>query len=107
MNDDRSETVYSIGDVSELVGLKPHVLRYWEKEFDVLSPRKNEAGQRIYAPEDVAVVRRIQHLLKVEKYTIAGARQVFRREDESPDSPSTRRELLRLRAFLTELMEKV
>lgn len=65
-----------------MVGHEPHVLRYWEQEFDALSPDKNESGRRTYTDDDVDVVERIRHLLKVEKYTIAGARQVMQRDGE-------------------------
>ena len=99
---------YSIGEVSELVDLEPHVLRYWESEFDVLQPGKNRAGQRAYTEDDIAVVRRIQHLLKEEKYTIAGARQVFAREKGQAISERELREELRsLRSFLSNLLDKL
>ena len=99
---------YSIGEVSDLVGLEPHVLRYWESEFEMLRPRKNRAGQRAYTEEDIAVVRRIQQLLKEEKYTIAGARQVLEREKHRTVSEADLREELRaLRTLLTHLLEKL
>lgn len=106
--DEIPKLYYSIGEVSDLVGLEPHVLRYWESEFDVLSPRKNRAGQRAYTDEDIAVVRRIRHLLKEEKYTIAGARQVFAREAERTVSEAAlREELGALRTLLAGLLKKL
>ena len=66
---------YRIGDVSEIAGIKPHVLRYWESEFSVLHPRKNRAGQRIYERRDVELVLEIKKLLYEQRYTISGARQ--------------------------------
>lgn len=95
---------YSIGEVSEIVGHEPHVLRYWEKEFDVLSPRKNRAGRRVYTEEDVETVERIRHLLKEEKYTIAGARQAIRRGEERRNTKET---LKTLRSFLTTLKDQL
>jgi len=95
---------YSIGEVSDIVGYDPHVLRYWEQEFDVLSPRKNRAGRRIYTEEDVEVVERIRHLLKDEKYTIEGARQAIRRDDERE---ALKDDLRSLRSFLTELRDQI
>lgn len=97
---------YSIGEVSEMTGLEQHVLRYWETEFEQLGPRKNRAGRRIYTKEDVDVVRRVQYLLKEEKYTIDGAKQVLsrdtgRRENEADD----RETLLELRHFLQRMVE--
>lgn len=95
---------YSIGEVSDIVGHEPHVLRYWEQEFDRLSPRKNRAGRRIYTEEDVALVERIRRLLKVEKYTIAGARQALEREKAQDE---LREDLKDLRDFLQELRERL
>jgi DNA-binding transcriptional MerR regulator len=95
---------YSIGEVSEQIGHEPHVLRYWEQEFEVLSPRKNRAGRRIYTEEDVEVVERIRHLLKDEKYTIEGARQAIRRDDERE---ALKDDLRSLRSFLTELRDQI
>ena len=99
---------YSIGEVCEATGLESHVLRYWESEFPQLKPRKNRAGRRIYTEDDVAVVRRIQQLLREDKYTLEGARQVLAREDpETRPEPLPRRELLKLRGFLEALLQKL
>ena len=66
---------YSIGDVCELTGLKPHVLRYWETQFEVLHPTKNRAGNRVFRPKEVELVLLVKHLLYEKKFTIEGARQ--------------------------------
>jgi DNA-binding transcriptional MerR regulator len=66
---------YSIGDVCDLTGLKPHVLRYWETQFDILRPTKNRAGNRVYRPKDVELVLLVKNLLYQQKYTIEGANQ--------------------------------
>ena len=66
---------YSIGDVCDLTGLKPHVLRYWETQFDVLHPNKNRAGNRVYRPRDVQLILLVKHLLYERKFTIEGANQ--------------------------------
>ncbi len=66
---------FSIGDVCELTGLKPHVLRYWESQFKGLSPVKNRSGNRVYSRREVETVMLVKHLLYTEKYTIDGARQ--------------------------------
>ncbi len=99
---------YSIGEVSERVGHEPHVLRYWEQEFDVLDPRKNRAGRRVYTEEDIAVVEQIRALLKDEKYTIEGAKQAIRRGKQGAD-PRTqiRNELRDLRSFLEDLRDAI
>lgn len=66
---------YKIGEVCEICGVEPHVLRYWEGEFPTLAPAKNRAGQRIYREKDLEMVEKIRQLLQQEGYTIAGARR--------------------------------
>jgi DNA-binding transcriptional MerR regulator len=66
---------FRIGEVCELIKVQPHVLRYWETEFPMLSPQKNRAGQRVYRRKDVEMVMRIRDLLYEEKFTIAGAKK--------------------------------
>jgi len=66
---------FKIGEVAELAGVEQHVLRYWEDEFETLQPNKNRSGQRSYEKKDVELVLKIQHLLYMEKYTIAGAKK--------------------------------
>ncbi|MEM0963427.1 MAG: MerR family transcriptional regulator [Bacteroidota bacterium] len=101
---------YSIREVADATGLKPHVLRYWETEFDVLSPKKNRAGNRAYTERDIEIVRRIQRLLRDDKYTIEGARQALERGDEAPRNPLAeldREDLEDLRAFLSDLLRRL
>ena len=66
---------YAIGEVCELTGLKPHVLRYWETQFDVLNPTKNRAGNRVYRSKEIELILLVKHLLYDQKYTIEGANQ--------------------------------
>jgi DNA-binding transcriptional MerR regulator len=66
---------FSIGEVCDLTGLKPHVLRYWESQFRFLSPAKNRSGNRVYQRREVDLIMLVKHLLYEEKYTIEGARQ--------------------------------
>ena len=66
---------YSIGDVSEMTGLKQYVLRYWETEFTILNPAKNRAGNRTYKDQDIKIIRHIKELLYEKKFTIRGAKQ--------------------------------
>ena len=68
---------YSIGEVSELTGLKSYVLRYWETEFSQLKPPKNRAGNRTYRQKDIDLLLDIKDLLYNKKYTIDGARSVL------------------------------
>lgn len=77
MPDDRiaPREYYSIGEVCELTGLKPHVLRYWETQFRELRPAKNRAGNRVYRAREIKIIQLVKHLLYEEKYTIDGARK--------------------------------
>jgi DNA-binding transcriptional MerR regulator len=68
---------YKIGEVSDIADIESYVLRYWESEFPFLKPRKNKAGQRVYARKDLELVIQIKNLLYKEKYTIAGVRKRF------------------------------
>ena len=66
---------YSIGEVSDLLGVKPHVIRYWEQEMPLLAPRKGLTGRRAYGPREIRLLLRLRHLLHEERYTVEGARQ--------------------------------
>ena len=66
-----------ISEVAGLVGVKPHVLRYWETQFSMLRPRKNRAGNRMYRPDEIKLLFRIKELLYARRYTIAGARRTL------------------------------
>jgi DNA-binding transcriptional MerR regulator len=72
---DPVQEYFSIGEVCELTGLRPHVLRYWESQFRFLSPTKNRSGNRVYQRREVDLIMLVKHLLYTEKYTIEGARQ--------------------------------
>jgi DNA-binding transcriptional MerR regulator len=71
---------FKIGEVCDLVGVQPHVLRYWETEFPMLSPQKNRSGQRSYRRRDVEMALRIKELLYDEMFTIAGAKKKLQSE---------------------------
>jgi DNA-binding transcriptional MerR regulator len=75
-----------ISEVAELVGVKPHVLRYWETQFSMLRPRKNRAGNRMYRPDEIRLLFRIKELLYARRYTIAGARRTLL-DERKADAP--------------------
>ncbi|MEM7703020.1 MAG: MerR family transcriptional regulator [Pseudomonadota bacterium] len=77
--DGKDETALrTIGEVSEALDIKPHVLRYWEQQFSLLKPLKRSGGRRYYRPEDVALVEEIDRLVHEEGYTLKGAEAVLR-----------------------------
>jgi DNA-binding transcriptional MerR regulator len=86
MAGERKRLYYSISEVAGMTGLKPHILRFWESEFNILRPRKNRAGNRAYTDRDIKVVQVIKDLLYVEKYTIEGAKTRLKADSELLDS---------------------
>ena len=102
---------YSIGEVCDLTGLKDHVLRYWETQFDVLNPTKNRAGNRVYRPKEIELVLLVKHLLYEEKYTIEGARKKLQEMRKAGELAEERQEILEpevvagMKAELRELLD--
>ncbi len=87
---------FTIGEVSELCGVKPHVLRYWEQEFSQLKPVKRRGNRRYYQHHEVLLVRRIRELLYSEGFTISGARNRLEDTPSAPEeTPSLTPEILR------------
>ena len=82
---------FKIGEVSELLGVEAYVLRYWETEFPVLSPKKSGTGHRLYRRKDVELLLRIKHLLYDKKFTIEGARQNLQTEGKAPKPVKAKR----------------
>jgi DNA-binding transcriptional MerR regulator len=75
---------FKIGEVAELTGVKPHVLRYWESEIAAIRPTKNRNQQRLYRQRDIELILRLKELLYSQGYTIAGARNLLRRKATPP-----------------------
>ena len=98
---------FTIGEVSELCGVKPHVLRYWEQEFDQLKPVKRRGNRRYYQRNDVMMIRQIRSLLYDEGFTIGGARQRLEgegnKDDVSQSQQIIRQTLVELEELLTLL----
>jgi DNA-binding transcriptional MerR regulator len=100
MSDERTaipdKLFFRISEVSQLVGVEPYVLRYWESEFPGLSPKKSDTGQRMFRRKDVELLLNIKHLLYNEKFTIEGARKVLKTgkiTEDKPRGPATQEEL--------------
>ncbi|ASP39341.1 MerR family transcriptional regulator [Bacterioplanes sanyensis] len=93
---------FTIGEVSELCDVKPHVLRYWEQEFPQLSPVKRRGNRRYYQRQDVILVREIRALLYQKGYTIGGARQ---RLEEEGDSKAVAMDQALIKNMISELKE--
>ena len=96
---------FTIGEVSELCGVKPHVLRYWEQEFTQLKPVKRRGNRRYYQHHEVLLVRRIRELLYNQGFTISGARHRLD-EGDAVGQPAEKSELANAQAGLrSELLE--
>jgi DNA-binding transcriptional MerR regulator len=77
---------FRIGEVASLVGVEPHVLRYWEREFRSIRPTKSAKGQRVYSRRDVENLMRVRDLLYADGFTIAGAKKKLQRNGTEPDA---------------------
>ena len=96
---------YRIGEVAGIVGVEPHVLRYWETEFRSVRPQKSAKGQRIYSRRDVETLLKVKDLLYAHRFTIAGARRKLREGGVEPVPPEAvnSEEAQRMRATLLEI----
>jgi DNA-binding transcriptional MerR regulator len=116
---------YSISEVSKITDLEQYVLRYWESEFESLKPAKNRAGNRIYTNRDIKLILYIKKLLRDERYTIEGAKQVLKtytpdtdagEQLELIDAPKQlnkikdeqlRGDVMEVKTFLEDLLKKL
>ena len=101
---------YSIGEVSEITEVEPHVLRYWETVFNELSPKKNKAGNRVYKENDIETILKLKELIQEKKYSTEGAQQVLEQDndEDSEEVPvSLKKDLKEIRVFRNKLLEKL
>ena len=96
---------FTIGEVSELCGVKPHVLRYWEQEFPQLKPVKRRGNRRYYQRHDVLVIRQIRSLLYEQGFTIGGARQQLSSDGAKQDITQSHQIVRQMRVELEELLQ--
>lgn len=94
---------YSIGQVAAWFKVNPSLIRLWENEFDVLKPKKNGKGDRLFRPEDVKNIQLIFHLTREKKYTLEGAKDYFRNHKKSAEKAAAIDSLKKLRHFLLEI----
>jgi DNA-binding transcriptional MerR regulator len=96
---------FTIGEVSELCAVKPHVLRYWEQEFPQLKPVKRRGNRRYYQRQDVLVIRQIRSLLYDQGFTIGGARNRLEGEEARVDVTQAQQIVRQLRSELEGLLK--
>jgi DNA-binding transcriptional MerR regulator len=95
---------FTIGEVSELCAVKPHVLRYWEQEFPQLKPVKRRGNRRYYQRQDVLIIRQIRSLLYSEGFTIGGARLKLTGQEARSDLSQSQQIIRQLRQELEEVL---
>ena len=100
-----SKRYFTIGEVSDLCGVKPHVLRYWEQEFPQLKPVKRRGNRRYYQRHDVLVIRQIRALLYDQGFTIGGARQQLSGEGAKQDVSQSQQIVRQVRAELEDILQ--
>ena len=93
---------YSIGLVAEMFKVNISLIRFWEKEFDILKPKKNGKGDRHFRPEDIKNLQLIHHLLREKKYTIEGAKDFLKKNKKADENFAVIEELKWMKLFLTE-----
>lgn len=92
---------YSIGEVSEITSVEPHILRYWESIFDDLDPSKNSSGKRTYTDRHIKLILQLKELIQVKKYSTKGAKKVL--ENQGNTTNDTRRDTIQLQKDLNEI----
>lgn len=96
---------FTIGEVSELCGVKPHVLRYWEQEFEQLKPVKRRGNRRYYQRGDVIMIRQIRSLLYEQGFTIGGARQQLEGDSAHHDVNRSQQIIRQVRVELEQVLQ--
>jgi DNA-binding transcriptional MerR regulator len=99
-----SKRYFTIGEVSKLCEVKPHVLRYWEQEFPELKPVKRRGNRRYYQRNDVLIIRQIRSLLYEQGFTIGGAKLQLSGEEAKTDSGQAQQVIHQLRIELEEIL---
>jgi DNA-binding transcriptional MerR regulator len=104
-----AEKIYwTIGEVADMFGVNASLIRFWEKEFDILKPHKNKKGNRLFTKEDVDNIRVIYHLVKERGFTLQGAREKLRQnKGDTADTVEVVATLKKIREFLVELRKEV
>ena len=94
---------YAIGLVADMFKMNQSLIRFWENEFDILKPRKNGKGDRLFRPEDIKNLKLIYHLLRERKYTMEGAKEYLKQNKRAEEKFALIESLQKLKGFLNEL----
>jgi DNA-binding transcriptional MerR regulator len=96
---------FKIGEVTEITGLESYVLRFWESEFPIISPKRTESGQRLYRKSDVESILLIKNLLYVKKFTIEGAKKFLKDAGKKKNPPPPPADIEEIRADLKQIRD--
>ena len=106
MSEQTKKLYYSIGEVAKMFNVNASLIRFWEKEFDIIKPKKNKKGNRLFTPADIKHFRLIHHLVKEKGYTLKGAKESLK---QNPDDIDKKAEVLdslnKIRQYLVEMKE--
>ncbi|MCD4723893.1 MAG: MerR family transcriptional regulator [Bacteroidales bacterium] len=101
-----SKIYYSIGEVAKMFDVNTSLIRFWEKEFSIIKPRKNKKGNRLFTKNDIKNLRLIHHLVKERGYTLKGAKETLKKNPETIDKDAEVIDsLMKIKKFLTEMKE--
>ncbi|MFN8415885.1 MAG: MerR family transcriptional regulator [Cytophagaceae bacterium] len=105
---DIEKKYFSIGEVADMFKVAPSLIRFWESEFDTIQPQKNKKGNRQFTKEDIEQFRIIYSLVKEKGYTLAGAKELLKKDKQKvKDTTEVLESLKKVRAFLVELKKQL
>jgi len=108
VNNEPSKLYYSISEVSAMFGVNASLIRFWEKEFDIIKPRKNAKGNRLFTQQDIDNIALIYHYVKERRMTLEGARQKIKgNRDDAEHNFQIVQSLKKIRATLMEIKENI
>ena len=108
MANDSSKLFYSISEVSDMFGVNTSLIRFWEKEFDIIKPRKNAKGNRLFTQQDIDNIALVHHYVKERRLTLEGARQKIKQNrDDAEHTFQIVQSLKKIRAMLVELKDNI
>ncbi len=103
---DTAKLYYTMGEVAEMFDVKQSLIRFWEKEFDCIQPHKNKKGNRLFTAADIEILTRIYALVKLEGFTLEGAKQKLKQKPEKISGSGQQNEvILRLKEIRRQLVE--
>jgi len=99
---------HTIGEVAKMFGVAPSLIRFWEKEFDIINPKKNKKGNRRYTKDVIENIKLVYHLVKEKGYTLQGAKEIIKnKKNKTLNHIEVIKSLEKVKAFLVELKERI